>query len=258
MKVRLLAVGLATVAASVEGQVLNGGFEAWTDCTPDFWATSSACGVMEPVTKTTDAHSGSFAARGAVINFFGQLIPPTLQSGDDASGTPISQRYTSVNGFYKFSSSGGDRFTVNVAFYKGNLENVVAQGAVIFPPTQTYTEFTVPMTYQTADVPDGAVISVMIIGPTTGSDFHVGSVYQVDDISFGTGGGGGGPRPSLTIAKEGNEVVVTWPADAEGYKLQMTPTLQPEDWRDVQGVAATDRSYRFTPTTQGYFRLRKP
>lgn len=210
---------------------------------------------MEPVTRTEDAQAGTYAVRGAVINFFGQVIPPTLQSGSDASGTAISQRYASVTGFYKFSSSGGDRFGVNVAFYKG--ETVVAQGAQLLAPTQSYTAFTQTMTYVSADVPDRAIIAFQIIGPVTGSDYHVGSVYQVDEVSFGTGGGGGA-RPSLTIAKVGAEVVVTWPADAEGYKLQSTATLQPENWTDVQGVAPTDRSHRLTPTTQGYFRLFKP
>jgi hypothetical protein len=257
---RLLAgsgIVLSGMALAANAQVLNGGFENWADCSPDFWATSDVCGVVEPVTKTTDAHSGAFAARGAVVNFFGQNFSATLQSGDDATGIPISQRFATVDGFYKFSPTGGDRFGVNVAFFKGNLENVVAQGAVIFPATQNYTAFSVPMTYQNAETPDGAVIQISIIGPVTGSDYHAGSVFQVDDITFGTGGGGG-QRPSLTIALEGADVVVSWPADAEGYKLQTTGLLLPEVWGDVQGLAPTARSYRFTPTTQGYFRLFHP
>src|SRR5687767_367321 len=106
-----MKLGLALVffvGASTVAQVPNGGFENWTDCTPDFWATSSACGVFEPVTKNTLAHSGSFAARGEVLSLFGQIVAPLLQSGEDAAGVPISQRYASVDGFYIFSPVGGD------------------------------------------------------------------------------------------------------------------------------------------------------
>jgi hypothetical protein len=207
---------------------------------------------MAPVTKATAAHSGSFAVRGEVISFFGQTISPILQSGADATGFPITQRYESVDGFYKFAPVGGDRFGVNVVFEKEG--NVVAQGASVFPAVAVYTGFSVKMIYQTAEVPDTAIIQMQVFGPVTGPDYHVGSVMFVDDIAFGSGGGA---APRLTIVRSGSSVVVSWPADAVGYKLQRTSTLSPSSWGDVSGLTAADRSYSFTPTGQGYFRLVK-
>ena len=207
---------------------------------------------MAPVTKSTAAHSGSYAVRGEVVSLFGQAFAPILQSGADATGFPITQRYDSVDGFYKFAPVGGDRFGVNVVFYKAG--NVVAQGASVFPAVAAYTAFSVKMVYPTAEVPDTATIQIQVFGPVTGSDFHVGSVGFVDDITFGSGGG---TAPRLTIARSGSSVVVSWPGEAVGYKLQRTLTLSPTGWADVPGLTAADRSYSFVPTTQGYFRLVK-
>ena len=152
---------------------------------------------MAPITRSTAAHSGSFAVRGEVISFFGQTISPVLQSGVDAEGFPITQRYESVDGFYKFAPLGGDRFGVNVALQKAG--SVVAQGASVFPAAAAaYAAFSVKMVYQTAEVPDTAIIQIQVFGPVTGADYHVGSVMFVDDLTFGTGGG---TTPQLTIAK---------------------------------------------------------
>jgi hypothetical protein len=250
-----LAVGLGV---SMVAQVPNGGFENWTDCAPDFWATSDACGVLEPVTKNALAHSGSFAAKGEVITFFGQTIAPVLQSGDDATGVPITERYGSVDGFYIFTPVGGDRFGVNVAFYLGDSV-VVAQGAALFPATaaNAYSAFSVPMTYTTQDVPDRAIIQFQVIGPVTGNDYHVGSVMYLDDIAFGTGGGG--PEARLSIVRNANgSVTISWAADVVGYLLQQTASLTPASWGDVAGLAAGDRSFTTTPVGESYFRLVKP
>jgi hypothetical protein len=251
-----LAFSLGSMSYSVRAQVPNGGFETWTDaCTLADWFNSTICGVATPVTKTTDAHGGSFAVRGEVVSLFGQTLAPILQSGSDAQGVPISERYVSVDGFYKFAPVGGDRWGVNVVFQKG--DTVVAQGAALFPAASVYTPFSVTMVYQTADIPITAIIQVQLIGPVTGSDYHLGSVMYVDDITFGSGTGTT-PEARLSIVLNMNLVVITWPAQVLGYKLQQTSTLSPTAWEDVPGLTATDRSYSFTPTTQKYFRLLKP
>ncbi len=39
------------------------------------------------------------------------------------------------------------------------------------------------------------------------------------------------PPPSLTVARSGNEVVITWPASATGYQLDASPTVSPTNWQ---------------------------
>lgn len=240
------------------GQVPNGGFEIWAgECLVEGWAINSVCDVMMPITRTTEAHSGSFALRGEVISLLGKVtVQPVLQSGEDATGFPIAQRYASVDAFYRFAPIGGDRFGFNIAFYKG--ETVVAQGAEMFPATTgtAYVACSTPMTYFTSDVPDLAIIQVQVIGPVTGDDYHVGSVMYLDDVTFG--GGGGEPEPRLSIAVNGNSVTVSWPQEVTGYRLQQAAVLPAGSWNDVEGLSGTDRAYTFTPTTQAFFRLIKP
>ncbi len=254
--VRLFSLGTFSALVWMEpgmAQILNPGFENWTDCLPDDWATPNACGVLVPVTRSTSAHSGSFAARGEVVSLGPVTIQPVLQNGADAAGVAISQRYQSVKGFYRFSPIGGDRFAVNVAFFKNG--NVVAQGATaVATAVPADTAFEVPLTYQSPDVPDNATIQIQIIGPN-GIDVHPGSVMFVDDVSFS--GSGISAAPTLSLRRDGNTITVSWPANVSGYVLQSSPTLAPPVWSNVVGVGPGN-SYQFTPTGAPlYFRLFK-
>jgi hypothetical protein len=165
-------------------QIPNPGFEYWTAGDPDGWATSNVFPIgLINITQTTDNHSGSYALRGEVVNFAGTPMGPVIQSGPGGRGFPISERYNSFELYYKFTSVGGDKFSVNVALEKDG--NPIAQGAVALPATvSNYTHLTVPLEYTTNDVPDSAIIQILITGPVTGADYHIGSVMFVDDLLF--------------------------------------------------------------------------
>lgn len=171
-----------------QAQILNSGFENWTNQTPndptDWLTTNIAAGGIQiiPVTETTDKHSGTKAVKGEVINFSG-AIAPLIQSGLDGEGFPISQRYGSCDLFYKFTPVSGDRFGVNVLLKKDG--NAIGSGAVALPATvSSYSSLSVPLSYFGTETPDSVVIQITIIGPNTGSDYHIGSVMFVDDISL--------------------------------------------------------------------------
>jgi len=179
-----LTAVLCCHAMAVMAQITNPGFENWTSGDPDGWVTSNAfpAGLVN-VTQTTDRHSGSYALRGEVVNLFGTPMGPVIQSGTGGTGFPISEQYHSFELFYKFTSIGGDKFSVNVGLEKAG--NPVAQGAAALPATVgSYTHLTVPLTYMTGDVPDLAIIQISITGPVTGSDYHLGSVMFADDLLF--------------------------------------------------------------------------
>jgi hypothetical protein len=256
----LSTVSLAAATLSALAQIPNSDFENWSGaCSLDGWAINSVCEAnLVPITRTTTAHSGQAAVRGEVVSFFGQVVQPVLQAGEDANGFVISQNYSTLDGFYQFAPLSGDRMSVNVALYQGNIEGgtLIAQGAKILPAAATYSAFSVNLTTLTGGVADRAYIQFMIIGPVTGSDFHVGSVMYVDTLSFGNATTTAEPR--LTITRNGSNVVVSWPAEVTGFTLQSTTTLTPANWQNVPGLTATDRSYSFTPTGPIYFRLFKP
>jgi hypothetical protein len=62
--------------------------------------------------------------------------------------------------------------------------------------------------------------------------------------------------PFLTIQRNGNFAVVSWPAAVTGFFLQSTPTLNPISWTNVPGVV--NNTHQFTPTSQAHFRLIRP
>ncbi len=177
------------ICLSAHSQIPNPGFEAWTAGDPDGWVSSNAFPVsLINVTQTTDAHSGTSACRGEVVIFQTAPIGPVIQSGPGGNGFAISEKYLSIDLYYKFTSVGGDKFSVNVALEKGGVP--IAQGAIALPASvSTYAKLTVPLNYTTSDIPDLANIQLSITGPVTGSDYHVGSVMFVDDLSFSLGNG---------------------------------------------------------------------
>jgi hypothetical protein len=172
--------GLNTIFA----QIPNPGFENWIAGEPEGWSTSNAPGAgLVNITQTSDEHGGSFALQGDVVNFFGTPMGPIIQTGPGGGGFPIAEAYQAVELYYKFTPVGGDKFSVNIAFEKDG--NPIAQGAVAIPTTVTgYTFLSVPMTYSIVDLPDNAIIQISITGPVSGSDYHIGSVMYVDDLSF--------------------------------------------------------------------------
>jgi Secretion system C-terminal sorting domain len=184
---RLFLLSMFTILLPVTllaQNVLNGGFESWTIIgNPDNWFANNVPSVYTTVTKSSTAHSGSSSAKGTVINAFGSVITPIIQSGTTAQGITVSQRYKTVSGYYQFNPLQGDRFGLNFLMYKG--ANPIAFGtAIITASSSSWTQFNVDFTYLTSDIPDTCILQFLIIGPTTGSDYHVGSYFLLDDVNL--------------------------------------------------------------------------
>lgn len=177
-----LAAVLMALPALSQAQIPNPGFEQWTGGNPDNWYTNNGQTFIT-VTQSANAHSGSSAARGEVIEIIpGVNLAPVLVSGDSGNGFPISQRWASVRGFYEFSPTGGDMFSAIVGFLLN--DSLIAVGSYVDSATLTaYQEFVVNMYYSSLQTPDSALITVTITGPS-GSDYHAGSVMYVDDLSL--------------------------------------------------------------------------
>ncbi|MDP4266864.1 MAG: T9SS type A sorting domain-containing protein [Bacteroidota bacterium] len=174
------------LAISANAQILNPGFENWTSGNPDNWWTSNV--LVNVVTQTTDKHSGNYALKGEVLSYQSVNIPPQVISGSSiAQGFSISQRYTSLDLYYKFSPLNGDKFFVDVVMYKDS--NAIGAGATVQTTTvSSYTKLSVPIYYSSNDVPNKTIISFGIQGPS-GSDYSVGTAMYVDDLAFGTSNG---------------------------------------------------------------------
>jgi hypothetical protein len=175
-------------------QIPNADFEQWSEISnmmiPDGWAFMAVEGVAVPVTRTVNSHSGTYAAYGEVLDAgllppF-SLISPTLVSvpaGSEVLGFSVSEKYTVLSGFYKFSPVEGDKFVANVTMYHDTVAigiGALMEGSI----ASTYTPFLIPISYMSEETPNICVITFTICGPTGSSDYHEGSSYIVDNLSF--------------------------------------------------------------------------
>jgi hypothetical protein len=176
----LLLGAIACMNTGTAQTIPNGGFEDWPDGVLTGWDTSNDPPTYLGVTKSTDAHSGSFAVLGTVVDAgMGFGIPPTIFT---APGFPLNSRPAALHGWYKSSLSAGDFIHISVALFKGE-DGVGAGSAIITSSSASYKEFAANIVYISEMTPDTAVITMNLIGsagfPTIGSSF------LADDLAWG-------------------------------------------------------------------------
>ncbi len=178
--------GAATVS-----NVPDPSFEAWDALTvenPDNWNTLNtlfAAASLENVLKSTDAHSGNFAAQlNSIANpNTGDTIQGILSLGaidltlpNPFIPSPYNAIPTGFNGYYKYSGSNGDNGALQVVFLKNG--SPVGSVTETFTNQTAYTAFSSPIIL--LDTPDSLVI-------LASSGNNPGSTLLLDDLSF-TGG----------------------------------------------------------------------
>ncbi len=194
---------LVLASCTALAQIPNPGFESWTGTDPDSWASGNVSAIsLYPVTKATDAHSGSYALKGTIVPIPGTSSPMSaaIQSGAGGTGFAVTARYAGVTGYYKCSLLSGDKLGFNFIMYQGG--NAIAGGAqILTASTSTWTAFSVPFTYTASGAPDKCILQFQIIGPVTGADYHLGSWYELDDLAFSgaTSVGPGAPPAAYAL-----------------------------------------------------------
>ncbi len=172
------------LSSSAFPQIPNNGFENWDQGDPVDWWTGDLAG-FDAVTQSSDASEGSSAALMTVIDNGGGLgYIPFQSAGDNGLGIPVSQRYGSFGGYYKFSAFQGETFNVDIFMYLG-LEPIGTGD--MRTPTQSptsYIEFNVPINYFTGDTPDLAIINIYV-ADLSGGPSIIGTWALVDDVTFG-------------------------------------------------------------------------
>ncbi len=169
---------LAAFSATAFAQIPNPGFETWSLGVPAGWTTNNALGVDTTVVRTTDVHSGTYAAQGIVTSLVGVTIPPTL-----SVLFPWTTRSATFSGYYKYSPVGGD--TLMIAAVLAGSSTAVAAGIMKTTVAKSaYTQFSITLQYLNSATPDSGGVYFAII-PATGSTLaHAGSTFKIDDIAF--------------------------------------------------------------------------
>ena len=171
-----------------QNPIPNAGFESWNGNVPSGWTASTNIPGFEPVTKSTDAYSGNFAARGEVISISGFPGSPVLFTGTPQDQTfPVTQKFQTFTGQYKFEAQGGDMLLIEIVFTNVNIGGGAEGHAQIEIDATSYTEVEIQMEYDPNN-PDGWVpthgnISVTI-QPQNGQMPHIGTYFIIDHFTF--------------------------------------------------------------------------
>jgi Secretion system C-terminal sorting domain/Putative carbohydrate metabolism domain len=197
MKIFTLSLLFVFTAAFAIAQdsIPNGGFEQWTNGggVPAFAGWNSANPFTGPTViatspDSTTVHSGNYSAKLTTKSEGGYIVPGLLTTGaiDVATfgikgGIPIHSRPVSLTGWYQYAPHNNS----DTAIISINLLNVDSQligtGFLnILATTTGWTQFTVPITYDSATVPVTSQVTI------TSSGYHgtVGSILYVDDVNY--------------------------------------------------------------------------
>ena len=215
MKKLLLLTGIVTLLFSFQliAQVVpNGSFEDWENFgnyeNPFLWDTpnpeTSLVGLTTVTKEDSVVYDGTYSARLTTLDIIGIMIAPglvTLGSFDVdfitqeitfAGGEPFTDRPAKLTGWYKYTPSGSDFFSVAVYLTKNTVDTVAVGAILQATPATEWTQFEVPIIYFSTEDPDTVNMIIMSsLAPIT-----PGSVLFVDKIEFQ--GGVGIEEESLT------------------------------------------------------------
>ena len=229
---QLLFIGAIVFASAAGAQTIpNGGFENWTDNglyeDPDQWVSLNffaLLGAPETATKSTDAHSGTYAAQlqtvAADVDGDGNndTIPSSLSlgtldlmSGESTNGAAFTSRPDSLTGWYKFAPLNADAFVVQVSLTKWNAvsgeQETVASGTYTQDAAASvYRRMSFPLVYESTDIPDTVSVTFITAGGMTTSP---GTALWIDDLAFVTN------SPLAVIPKPAEPAIQLYPNPAK-------------------------------------------
>ena len=178
----------------------NGGFEDWTYFTseePDNWQSTNIFtmpGSGISVSKTSDSHSGFFAAQiesrqtnwNDTIAF---ITNGSIWEGGPVGGMPVDDIPEKLSGYYKYDPVGADSATVSLALYHFNTNmgssELIDKATIRLPAATTYTYFELPVDYYSLPEPDTVNISFGSGNfEQPGAMLGLGSTLLVDDLEI--------------------------------------------------------------------------
>jgi len=163
-------------------EIPNNSFEDWSGSDPIDWLTADVSG-FDAVSQSSDAYEGSSSVFMQILAGQGFVFLPSLQVSDGLGGigTPVTQRYGSFGGYYKFAPKGNEVFNVQINMLLNF--NLIGSGVSGFGAADNWTEFSVPIGYFSGETPDIAILFIsmeVFVGQGV-----VGTNGYVDYVMFG-------------------------------------------------------------------------
>ena len=176
----------------------NGDFENWTEFASeeaDEWVSSNIFTLPESdlsVTKTTDSHEGSFAARienqvtvwDDTLSF---ITNGTIGENGPTGGIAVDDVPDILSGYYKYIPIGQDSALAGMVLYHYNttlgITETLDSSYIKLPPANQYTYFEVPVEYYTLPEPD--TINIAFSAGNLDDGFvGLGSVLYIDALEI--------------------------------------------------------------------------
>ncbi len=190
MNYRLLTVIITALlcATFLSAQnVPNGSFENWTDDEPDDWGTSNKPG-SNVITKSTDAFSDSFAARGQTIEVNNDNLAVNLEADGPPEafglGFPISGQFTNMTFRYKFDNGSNDEFLALVSIRNTDSISIGLGSITIVDNSTDWSLATVLIDYTGEGTPGFAAIQFVLQDKTGGDPPSTDAFFIIDDVTL--------------------------------------------------------------------------
>jgi hypothetical protein len=166
-------------------QIPNAGFENWTGGEPNGWTSNNISFplLVTTVSQSNQAHSGSSAVKLSPSSVFGAFYFAQIFNGTPENyGSPVSQRYGSLNGWYKFTQTLSSQAIVIYCFMLNNGTDIGGGAIEIFQASSSYQQFSCPITYFDSQIPDTIDITIEVID--TAGTIASGAAAYFDDLSL--------------------------------------------------------------------------
>ena len=161
-----------------ESLLRNGDFEKFTGNEPDGWTTTNIPKILTVVSPSTQCHSGKYAVRCDVKDFYGSKVAGMIiQKGVAIRGSSLT-----LSGFYLLHSTGGDAGFISLELQSAEGNTVKICQENLTNPAASFTRFTM-----TGDVPAGAVlldIKLTILAGAGSEKLHEGTFIVFDALEL--------------------------------------------------------------------------
>ncbi len=171
---------ILSITITLKAQIPNAGFENWTDeYTPQNWSTNNAPSAWVTVSRSTNAHAGSYAAKVEIPEYGGFPIFPVL-----TVTFPVNEYSHSLTGYYQFYPVGNEVvMSVYTYYFKDGL--LAGSGSIDIANTaSSYTTFSFDPSGGYNGPADSLWIQFEIVSNSS-SNTGIGSYALIDQLSLG-------------------------------------------------------------------------
>ncbi len=201
-KTSILFAVLASVTISANSQMIpNNGFETWAITPPAPFESAEGWAGGPSISKSTNAHSGSFALQlqtavftnpnnGETDTISGNAFTGTPGMGPGMPGTPgfaFTGRPDSLTGWYTYNTVGNDANEARVILTRWDTITLqreeIANTVFSCNPSELYSRFSFPIQYNSSNTPDTAAIEIRSSNSPMEAPV-LGSILLIDDLEF--------------------------------------------------------------------------